>query len=148
MGDGVIGSARLFAQGRQSNLFRSRRKAIFGSPIRAAVAGLAGRPRPASVCRGRAVAANRARPPGLGWPTRPGADAVFLAVLCHLTAVAFVYHVAIRPLTVEMAMNSSISRFPVPALDEMPADVRSRILEVQEKAGFVRTSFSRWHIAR
>ncbi|QKS29041.1 MAG: hypothetical protein FAZ92_01499 [Accumulibacter sp.] len=38
-------------------------------------------------------------------------------------------------------MNSSISRFPVPALDEMPADVRSRILEVQEKAGFVPNVF-------
>ena len=30
-----------------------------------------------------------------------------------------------------------ISRFPVPALAELPEDLRQRILEVQEKAGFV-----------
>jgi len=60
----------------------------------------------------------------------------------HLPVVPIVYDVTIRtPLTVEMAMNSPISRFPVPALDEMPADVRSRILEVQEKAGFVPNVF-------
>ena len=38
-------------------------------------------------------------------------------------------------------MQSAISRFPVPALDELPADVRNRILEVQEKAGFVPNVF-------
>ena len=38
-------------------------------------------------------------------------------------------------------MNSPISRFPVPALDELPEDVRTRILEVQEKAGFVPNVF-------
>jgi uncharacterized peroxidase-related enzyme len=30
-----------------------------------------------------------------------------------------------------------ISRYPVPTLDELPDDIRARILEVQEKAGFV-----------
>src|SRR5690242_7696903 len=34
-----------------------------------------------------------------------------------------------------------ISRYPVPALDELPDDVRARILEVQEKAGFVPNVF-------
>ena len=34
-----------------------------------------------------------------------------------------------------------ISRFPVPLLDDLPADVRARILEVQEKAGFVPNVF-------
>ncbi|GIK87380.1 MAG: peroxidase-related enzyme [Burkholderiales bacterium] len=34
-----------------------------------------------------------------------------------------------------------LSRYPVPALDEMPDDVRARILEVQEKSGFVPNVF-------
>ena len=34
-----------------------------------------------------------------------------------------------------------ISRFPVPALEGIPDDVRARILEVQEKAGFVPNVF-------
>ncbi|MGZ8260114.1 MAG: peroxidase-related enzyme [Caldimonas sp.] len=34
-----------------------------------------------------------------------------------------------------------ISRFPVPALDSVPEDIRTRILEVQEKAGFVPNVF-------
>ena len=34
-----------------------------------------------------------------------------------------------------------ISRFPVPALDALPDDVRARILEVQEKSGFVPNVF-------
>jgi uncharacterized peroxidase-related enzyme len=34
-----------------------------------------------------------------------------------------------------------ISRFPVPRLDELPDDVRARILAVQEKAGFVPNVF-------
>jgi uncharacterized peroxidase-related enzyme len=34
-----------------------------------------------------------------------------------------------------------ISRFPVPAPDELPEDVRARILQVQEKAGFVPNVF-------
>ena len=34
-----------------------------------------------------------------------------------------------------------ISRFPVPAIDSLPDDVRARIVEVQEKAGFVPNVF-------
>ena len=34
-----------------------------------------------------------------------------------------------------------ISRFPVPALDGLPDDIRARILEVQEKSGFVPNVF-------
>ena len=34
-----------------------------------------------------------------------------------------------------------ISRFPVPALDELPADLRERIENVQQKAGFVPNVF-------
>jgi uncharacterized peroxidase-related enzyme len=34
-----------------------------------------------------------------------------------------------------------ISRYPVPALDRLPADIRDKILEVQEKAGFVPNVF-------
>ena len=34
-----------------------------------------------------------------------------------------------------------ISRFPVPKLDELPADVRARITAVQEKAGFIPNVF-------
>jgi uncharacterized peroxidase-related enzyme len=32
---------------------------------------------------------------------------------------------------------SAISRYPVPTLAELPADIRDRMLEVQEKAGFI-----------
>ncbi len=39
-------------------------------------------------------------------------------------------------------MNSPpISRYPVPSLDELPEDIRARIVEVQEKAGFVPNVF-------
>ena len=38
-------------------------------------------------------------------------------------------------------MNHPISRFPVPPLDQLPDDVRCRILDVQEKAGFVPNVF-------
>ena len=34
-----------------------------------------------------------------------------------------------------------ISRFPVPALADLPEDIRTKILEVQEKAGFVPNVF-------
>jgi uncharacterized peroxidase-related enzyme len=34
-----------------------------------------------------------------------------------------------------------ISRFPVPRLEELPEDIRRRILEVQEKSGFVPNVF-------
>ena len=34
-----------------------------------------------------------------------------------------------------------ISRFPIPEIDDMPDDIRSRILSVQEKSGFVPNVF-------
>jgi len=34
-----------------------------------------------------------------------------------------------------------ISRFPVPDLNELPEDIRERILAVQEKSGFVPNVF-------
>src|SRR5512139_3658055 len=34
-----------------------------------------------------------------------------------------------------------ISRYPVPSLDQLPDDIRGRILEVQEKSGFVPNVF-------
>jgi uncharacterized peroxidase-related enzyme len=36
----------------------------------------------------------------------------------------------------------AISRYPVPRLDDLPEDIRARILEVQEKAGFVPNVFA------
>jgi uncharacterized peroxidase-related enzyme len=38
-------------------------------------------------------------------------------------------------------MNAPISRYPVPELRDLPDDMRARILEVQEKAGFVPNVF-------
>ena len=38
-------------------------------------------------------------------------------------------------------MSFPISRFPVPALEDLPEDIRARILAVQEKAGFVPNIF-------
>ena len=37
--------------------------------------------------------------------------------------------------------TNSISRFPVPQLDELPADLQSMMLAVQEKAGFIPNVF-------
>jgi uncharacterized peroxidase-related enzyme len=37
--------------------------------------------------------------------------------------------------------NTAISRFKVPELDELPEDMRQRILAVQEKAGFIPNIF-------
>jgi uncharacterized peroxidase-related enzyme len=37
--------------------------------------------------------------------------------------------------------NSPISRYPVPDLEDLPEDIRTRILKVQEKAGFVPNVF-------
>ena len=38
-------------------------------------------------------------------------------------------------------MSAPISRYPVPELKDLPEDMRTRILEVQEKAGFVPNVF-------
>ncbi len=40
-----------------------------------------------------------------------------------------------------MTSAPAISRFPVPKLDDLPADIRARIEAVQEKAGFVPNVF-------
>jgi uncharacterized peroxidase-related enzyme len=37
--------------------------------------------------------------------------------------------------------SQSISRFPVPEISDLPEDLRARILEVQDKAGFVPNVF-------
>ena len=37
--------------------------------------------------------------------------------------------------------QAPISRYPVPSVDELPDDIRARILQVQEKAGFVPNVF-------
>jgi len=41
-------------------------------------------------------------------------------------------------------MTTAISRFPVPALDDLPEDIRRRIAAVQEKAGFIPNVFWAW----
>lgn len=38
-------------------------------------------------------------------------------------------------------MKESISRFPVPKLEELPEDIRDRIVTVEEKAGFIPNVF-------
>jgi uncharacterized peroxidase-related enzyme len=40
-----------------------------------------------------------------------------------------------------MSADRPISRYPVPKLQELPDDIRARILEVQEKTGFVPNVF-------
>jgi len=40
-----------------------------------------------------------------------------------------------------MTKPLTISRYPIPALDQVPQDIRDKILEVQEKAGFVPNVF-------
>src|SRR5437762_12157357 len=39
---------------------------------------------------------------------------------------------------------NAISRFPVPELDTLPADIRTRIVAVHEKAGFIPSVFLAW----
>src|SRR6202451_851798 len=38
-------------------------------------------------------------------------------------------------------MTQTIKRFPTPAIDKLPEDIRSRLLAVQEKSGFVPNVF-------
>ncbi len=40
-----------------------------------------------------------------------------------------------------MTESIPVSRYPVPELDEMPNDIRDRILAVQEKSGFIPNVF-------
>ena len=35
-------------------------------------------------------------------------------------------------------MTHAISKYPVPKLEELPDDIRNKMLEVQKKAGFIR----------
>jgi len=44
-------------------------------------------------------------------------------------------------MTSQSPMTPPISRFPVPRLEDLPEDIRARILEVQEKSGFVPNVF-------
>jgi hypothetical protein len=37
--------------------------------------------------------------------------------------------------------QAGIGRFPVPSLSDMPADIRERLLAVQEKSGFIPNVF-------
>jgi uncharacterized peroxidase-related enzyme len=39
-------------------------------------------------------------------------------------------------------MTAPISRYPVPSLDDLPEDLRTRILAVQEKSGFIPNVFA------
>ncbi|NML24813.1 peroxidase-related enzyme [Zoogloea dura] len=39
------------------------------------------------------------------------------------------------------AQQAAVSRFPVPSLEDMPEDIRARILAVQEKSGFIPNVF-------
>jgi uncharacterized peroxidase-related enzyme len=41
----------------------------------------------------------------------------------------------------QQTKSPSVSRYPVPSLEEMPEDIRGRILAVQEKSGFVPNVF-------
>jgi len=38
-------------------------------------------------------------------------------------------------------MSAPISRYPIPKLEDLPSDIRSRMLQVQEKAGFIPNVF-------
>ncbi len=40
-----------------------------------------------------------------------------------------------------ITMNDKISRFPVPDIDSLPEDIRERLMDVQEKAGFIPNVF-------
>jgi uncharacterized peroxidase-related enzyme len=41
-------------------------------------------------------------------------------------------------------MSDVVSRFPIPALDDLPDDIRARIVAVNDKAGFVPNVFLAW----
>src|ERR1044071_2570652 len=41
-------------------------------------------------------------------------------------------------------MSHPISRFPIPALAELPGDIRARIVSIQDKAGFIPNVFLAW----
>ena len=39
---------------------------------------------------------------------------------------------------------NTVSRFPIPALDDLPEDIRARIVAVHEKSGFIPNVFLAW----
>ena len=41
-----------------------------------------------------------------------------------------------------------MNRYPHPEIKDLPEDLRAKILEVQDKAGFVPNVFWLWHAAR
>ncbi len=52
------------------------------------------------------------------------------------------YALANRTQETRAIMNAtSISRYPVPKLEDLPEDIRARMLEVQEQAGFIPNVF-------
>src|SRR5699024_5753810 len=63
--------------------------------------------------------------------TRPAQDEPTQSAYGPGTGMPTGAHMADRP----------ISRFPVPTLDELPADMRDQILAVQEKSGFIPNIF-------
>jgi len=46
-----------------------------------------------------------------------------------------------RPRNERVTGGAPVSRYPVPKLEDLPGDVRARMLEVQEKAGFIPNAF-------
>ena len=46
-----------------------------------------------------------------------------------------------HPQELSVTETTTVSRFPIPSLNDLPEDVRNRILAVQKKSGFVPNSF-------
>src|SRR5262249_44403048 len=64
--------------------------------------------------------------------------------LIHLTRAAGADRLERRPhhpLRAQPPMNNRVSRYPIPELDQLPFDIRDRMLQVQEKAGFIPNVF-------
>jgi uncharacterized peroxidase-related enzyme len=64
-------------------------------------------------------------------------------VLCADAAIDYVpRHTASYELTGNLAMTQPIAgRFPMPAVEALPEDIRTRLLAVQEKSGFIPNVF-------
>ncbi len=81
---------------------------------------------------------------GLGRPFRfPGENGSGRAVLSRqLVWAPLAYTCAPELFHTEAEMSANpISRFPIPKLEEMPEDIRSMLLTVQQKAGFIPNVF-------
>ena len=46
-----------------------------------------------------------------------------------------------RPRNERVTGEAPVSRYLVPKLEDLPGDIRARMLEVQEKAGFIPNAF-------